>query len=100
MRNLEFTGKPVPKTFAVCTIRSTPSTAHHCIAWSKSYLFPYVHLSSLARYVSIQTDNVLNYTFPLTFLPPPYSFYSQLFGADDESDQQELDDAEKNGENG
>ena len=25
---------------------------------------------------------------------------SQLFGADDESDQQELDDAEKNGENG
>ncbi|GAA5826743.1 hypothetical protein JCM11251_002876 [Rhodosporidiobolus azoricus] len=34
------TGKPVPKTFAVCTIRSTPSTAHHCIAWAKSYLFP------------------------------------------------------------
>ncbi|GAA6042460.1 hypothetical protein JCM8097_008469 [Rhodosporidiobolus ruineniae] len=33
-------GKPVPKTFAVCTIRSTPSTAHHCIAWAKSYLFP------------------------------------------------------------
>ncbi|GAA5913687.1 hypothetical protein JCM8208_005902 [Rhodotorula glutinis] len=57
------TGKPVPKTFAVCTIRSTPSTAHHCIAWAKSYLFP------------------------------------QLFGADDEADQQELDDAEKNGEN-
>ncbi|GAA5972717.1 hypothetical protein JCM21900_002363 [Sporobolomyces salmonicolor] len=56
-------GKPVPKTFAVCTIRSTPSTAHHCIAWAKSYLFP------------------------------------QLFGADDEADQQELDDAEKNGEN-
>ncbi|GAA5984580.1 hypothetical protein JCM10908_003409 [Rhodotorula pacifica] len=57
------TGKPVPKTFAVCTIRSTPSTAHHCIAWAKSYLFP------------------------------------QLYGADDEADQQELDDAEKNGEN-
>ncbi|GAA5866106.1 hypothetical protein JCM8547_000600 [Rhodosporidiobolus lusitaniae] len=34
------TGKPVPKTFAVCTIRSTPSTAHHCIAWAKSYLLP------------------------------------------------------------
>ncbi|BGP19642.1 hypothetical protein JCM10213_000100 [Rhodosporidiobolus nylandii] len=34
------TGKPVPKTFAVCTIRSTPSTAQHCIAWAKSYLFP------------------------------------------------------------
>lgn len=26
--------------------------------------------------------------------------YSQLYGADDEADQQELDDAEKNGENG
>ncbi|SCV74448.1 BQ2448_8087 [Microbotryum intermedium] len=57
------TGKPVPKTFAVCTIRSTPSTAHHCIAWAKSYLFP------------------------------------QLYGADDEAEGQELDDAEKNGEN-
>ena len=34
------TGKPVPKTFAVCTIRSTPSTPHHCIAWAKTYLFP------------------------------------------------------------
>ncbi|GAA5973061.1 hypothetical protein JCM11641_000393 [Rhodosporidiobolus odoratus] len=34
------TGKPVPKTFAVCTIRSTPSTTQHCIAWAKSYLFP------------------------------------------------------------
>lgn len=55
--------KPTPKTFAVCTIRSTPSTAHHCIAWAKSYLFP------------------------------------QLFGADDEADGQELDDAEKAGEN-
>ncbi|SGZ23803.1 BQ5605_C023g09637 [Microbotryum silenes-dioicae] len=58
------TAKPVPKTFAVCTIRSTPSTAHHCIAWAKSYLFP------------------------------------QLYGADDEAEGQELDDAEKNGENG
>ncbi|KAM0786804.1 hypothetical protein ACM66B_002237 [Microbotryomycetes sp. NB124-2] len=57
------TAKPVPKTFAVCTIRSTPSTAHHCIAWAKSYLFP------------------------------------QLFGADDENEGAELDDAEKNGEN-
>ncbi|SCZ96750.1 BZ3500_MvSof-1268-A1-R1_Chr4-1g06683 [Microbotryum saponariae] len=57
------TAKPVPKTFAVCTIRSTPSTAHHCIAWAKSYLFP------------------------------------QLYGADDEAEGQELDDAEKNGEN-
>lgn len=55
--------KPVPKTFAVCTIRSTPSTAHHCIAWAKSYLFP------------------------------------QLFGAEEDSDSSELDEAEKAGEN-
>ncbi|KAJ3402568.1 hypothetical protein CcCBS67573_g02289 [Chytriomyces confervae] len=31
--------KPTPKTFPVCTIRSTPSTPIHCIVWSKSYLF-------------------------------------------------------------
>ncbi|KAG6908635.1 hypothetical protein DXG01_003813 [Tephrocybe rancida] len=30
--------KPTPKTFPVCTIRSTPSQAIHCIVWSKSYL--------------------------------------------------------------
>ncbi|GAA97515.1 uncharacterized protein L969DRAFT_91428 [Mixia osmundae IAM 14324] len=32
--------KPTPKTFPVCTIRSTPSTPIHCIVWAKSYLFP------------------------------------------------------------
>lgn len=31
--------KPTPKTFAVCTIRSTPSQPIHCIVWAKSYLF-------------------------------------------------------------
>ncbi|KXN89035.1 Ubiquitin-activating enzyme E1-like protein [Leucoagaricus sp. SymC.cos] len=30
--------KPIPKTFPVCTIRSTPSQPIHCIVWSKSYL--------------------------------------------------------------
>ncbi|KAF8185021.1 hypothetical protein K438DRAFT_1723883 [Mycena galopus ATCC 62051] len=30
--------KPTPKTFPVCTIRSTPSQPIHCIVWSKSYL--------------------------------------------------------------
>ncbi|TFK24020.1 hypothetical protein FA15DRAFT_669985 [Coprinopsis marcescibilis] len=30
--------KPVPKSFPVCTIRSTPSQPIHCIVWSKSYL--------------------------------------------------------------
>jgi len=32
--------KPLPKTFPVCTIRSTPSSPIHCIVWAKNYLFP------------------------------------------------------------
>ncbi|KAH9893819.1 SUMO-activating enzyme subunit uba-2 [Xylariomycetidae sp. FL2044] len=32
------TTKEVPKTFPVCTIRSTPSQPIHCIVWGKSYL--------------------------------------------------------------
>ena len=32
--------KPTPKTFPVCTIRSTPSQPIHCIVWGKSYLLP------------------------------------------------------------
>eukprot|EP00833_Pecoramyces_ruminatium_P008663 jgi/Orpsp1_1/1182695/evm.model.c7180000082281.1 len=31
--------KPTPKTFPVCTIRSTPSAPIHCIIWAKNYLF-------------------------------------------------------------
>ncbi|KXS10873.1 hypothetical protein M427DRAFT_36480 [Gonapodya prolifera JEL478] len=31
--------KVLPKTYAVCTIRSTPSLPIHCIVWAKSYLF-------------------------------------------------------------
>ncbi|KAI5795539.1 hypothetical protein EDC01DRAFT_54529 [Geopyxis carbonaria] len=31
--------KAVPKSFPVCTIRSTPSQPIHCIVWAKSYLF-------------------------------------------------------------
>lgn len=34
--------KPTPKTFPVCTIRSTPSAPIHTIVWSKSYLLPQV----------------------------------------------------------
>lgn len=30
--------KETPKTFPVCTIRSTPSQPIHCIVWGKSYL--------------------------------------------------------------
>ncbi|OCF35672.1 ubiquitin-like 1-activating enzyme E1 B [Kwoniella heveanensis BCC8398] len=31
--------KPTPKSFPVCTIRSTPSEPIHCIVWGKTYLF-------------------------------------------------------------
>ncbi|KAI9780574.1 MAG: E1 ubiquitin-activating protein uba2 [Peltula sp. TS41687] len=31
--------KEAPKSFPVCTIRSTPSQPIHCIVWAKSYLF-------------------------------------------------------------
>ncbi|CAG8508319.1 13617_t:CDS:10 [Ambispora leptoticha] len=31
--------KPTRKTYAVCTIRSTPSSPIHCIVWAKNYLF-------------------------------------------------------------
>ncbi|KAF9554803.1 hypothetical protein CPC08DRAFT_712628 [Agrocybe pediades] len=56
--------KPTPKTFPVCTIRSTPSQPIHCIVWSKSYLM------------------------------------GQLFGEDEnESASEELNQAEKDGEN-
>ncbi|KAG9230379.1 hypothetical protein BJ875DRAFT_157742 [Amylocarpus encephaloides] len=34
----ECSPKELPKTFPVCTIRSTPSQAIHCIVWGKSYL--------------------------------------------------------------
>lgn len=33
------TAKDPPKSFPVCTIRSTPSQPIHCIVWGKSYLF-------------------------------------------------------------
>ncbi|SNX82381.1 related to ubiquitin-like protein activating enzyme [Melanopsichium pennsylvanicum] len=54
--------KPTPKTFPVCTIRSTPSTPIHCIVWAKNWLF------------------------------------TQLFGADDETEDAELDKAITDGE--
>lgn len=38
--------KETPKTFPVCTIRSTPSQPIHCIVWAKSYLFTEVYGTS------------------------------------------------------
>jgi ubiquitin-like 1-activating enzyme E1 B len=32
--------KTTPKSFPICTIRSTPSQPIHCIVWAKSYLVP------------------------------------------------------------
>src|SRR5436190_7643128 len=37
------TPKETPKSFPVCTIRSTPSQPIHCIVWGKSYLLRYLH---------------------------------------------------------
>ncbi|CAL9730817.1 ubiquitin-activating enzyme E1-like [Monosporozyma unispora] len=33
------TKKETPKTFPVCTIRSTPSQPIHCVVWAKNFLF-------------------------------------------------------------
>lgn len=41
--------KAVPKSFPVCTIRSTPSQPIHCIVWAKSYLFAEVFGTSEER---------------------------------------------------
>ena len=38
--------KETPKTFPVCTIRSTPSQPIHCIVWAKNYLFTEVYGTS------------------------------------------------------
>ncbi|CEQ39397.1 SPOSA6832_00923 [Sporobolomyces salmonicolor] len=72
---------------SVCTIRSTPSTAHHCIAWAKSYLFPCPYRANQGQGFALLKELTSDHD------------RRQLFGADDEADQQELDDAEKNGEN-
>ncbi len=36
------TPKETPRSYPVCTIRSTPSQPIHCIVWAKSYLLRYV----------------------------------------------------------
>lgn len=34
------TEKEKPKSFPVCTIRTTPTAPVHCVVWAKDYLFP------------------------------------------------------------
>lgn len=42
------TKKETPKTFPVCTIRSTPSQPIHCIVWAKNFLFNQLFTSEQA----------------------------------------------------
>jgi ubiquitin-like 1-activating enzyme E1 B len=42
-----------PKTFPICTIRSTPSTFVHCVVWAKEHIFPCI-FSTMAS----QIDNI------------------------------------------
>ncbi|KAJ5990208.1 hypothetical protein N7499_010735 [Penicillium canescens] len=50
------TPKEVPKTFAICTIRSTPSQPIHCIVWAKSWLLPELFGNSEDEAADIQND--------------------------------------------
>jgi len=50
------TEKEVPKTYPVCTIRSTPSQPIHCIVWAKSYLLPELFGVSEDEETSAQLD--------------------------------------------
>ncbi|CAB4253731.1 similar to Saccharomyces cerevisiae YDR390C UBA2 Subunit of a heterodimeric nuclear SUMO activating enzyme (E1) with Aos1p [Maudiozyma barnettii] len=42
------TKKETPKTFPVCTIRSTPSQPIHCIVWAKNFLFAQLFAADVA----------------------------------------------------
>ncbi|KAJ5295775.1 hypothetical protein N7508_010596 [Penicillium antarcticum] len=50
------TPKEVPKTFAICTIRSTPSQPIHCIVWAKSWLLPELFGTGEDEATEIQAD--------------------------------------------
>ncbi|KAL3239097.1 E1 ubiquitin-activating protein UBA2 [Nakaseomyces bracarensis] len=51
------TKKETPKTFPVCTIRSTPSQPIHCIVWAKNFLFNQLFASSVKDLESEEQDN-------------------------------------------
>ena len=45
----ECAAKPAPKTYPICTIRSTPEKPVHCIVWAKglqNFSFIYIFHSS------------------------------------------------------
>ncbi|KAI1496173.1 SUMO-activating enzyme subunit uba-2 [Biscogniauxia marginata] len=54
------TSKEVPKSFPVCTIRSTPSQPIHCIVWGKSYLLNEIFGTSEDQTVFDHTDDAEN----------------------------------------
>ncbi|KAL7624184.1 E1 ubiquitin-activating protein uba2 [Parahypoxylon ruwenzoriense] len=51
------TTKETPKTFPVCTIRSTPSQPIHCIVWAKSYLLNEIFGTSEDQAALDSTEN-------------------------------------------
>ncbi|KAI5864413.1 SUMO-activating enzyme subunit uba-2 [Durotheca rogersii] len=51
------TTKEAPKTFPVCTIRSTPSQPIHCIVWGKSYLLNEIFGTSEDQAVVDNSEN-------------------------------------------
>lgn len=51
------TAKEVPKSFPVCTIRSTPSQPIHCIVWGKSYLLNEIFGASEDQVVLDTSEN-------------------------------------------
>ncbi|RYP13464.1 hypothetical protein DL765_006877 [Monosporascus sp. GIB2] len=54
------TAKEVPKSFPVCTIRSTPSQPIHCIVWAKSYLLNEIFGTSEDQGALDTTENADN----------------------------------------
>ena len=54
------TSKEVPKSFPVCTIRSTPSQPIHCIVWGKSYLLNEIFGASEDQAILDNTESADN----------------------------------------
>lgn len=100
------------ETYEFVRSQANPSRKLSPFALSDRLRVPLITVSlglnlTSSRKETFSSNRILSYLRPsqpkLIFLNVshlPVMGNSQLFGADDESDQQELDDAEKNGENG
>mgnify|MGYP003365206480 FL=1 len=51
------TKKETPKTFPVCTIRSTPSQPIHCIVWAKNFLFAQLFAADISNEADEETKD-------------------------------------------